>query len=385
MEKQLQLPTLEVERRSRPSKTSKKKKPQLFSRGDVNRAGKIFREVSATTEKILWAAEVLGRWRAMHNYPINTFQATLRKRLHSIDRKALVAQRLKRIPSIVEKLRRFPDMELARMQDIGGLRAVVGTLKQVESLHQNYSEVLFQHELVSERDYITKPKNSGYRSIHLVYRYKNTATPDYDGLLIELQLRTRQQHAWATAVETMGTFLDYALKSSEGPEEWLKFFALTGSAFAHLENRAPVPGFENLTPFETFNAVAQKAQQLKVREKLSGFGTAINAIHSDKRKGKYYLLILDPVAKTLRYQAYSKERFDVATADYLKAEEQIVEGSQTQAVLVATASVEALRRAYPNFFLDTHEFLNVLKGIEEQVVSEKSKNPQTELFRPLES
>lgn len=321
----------------------------------------------------------------MHNYPINTFQATLRKRLHWIDRKSLVAQRLKRIPSIVEKLRRFPDMELARMQDIGGLRAVVGTLRQVELLHKNYRDVLFQHELVSERDYIAKPKKSGYRSIHLVYRYKNTATPDYDGLLIELQLRTKQQHAWATAVETMGTFLKHALKSSEGPEEWLNFFALTGSAFAHLEDRPLVPGFEHLTPSETFKAVVQKAHQLKVRDKLTGFGAAIDAIHSDKRKGKYYLLILDPVAKTLRYQAYSKERFDVATADYLKAEEQIVEGSQTQAVLVATASVEALRRAYPNFFLDTHEFLNVLKGIEEQVASEQSKNPQTELFRPPQS
>jgi hypothetical protein len=363
MEKQLQLTSV----------SAKKRKPQ-FTRGDVNRAGEIFRDVSGSRAKIPWAAEVLGKWRAMHNYPINTFQATLRKRLLPIDRKALVAQRLKRIPSIIEKLRRFPDMQLARMQDIGGLRAVVGTLKQVELLHKNYKEMLFQHELVSERDYITRPKKSGYRSIHLVYRYKNNITPDYDGLLIELQFRTRQQHAWATAVETMGTFLDYALKSSEGPEEWLKFFALTGSAFAYLENRTPVPGFENLTAQETFKAVALKAQQLKVREKLSGFGTAINAIHSDKRKGTYYLLILDPIAKTIRFQAYSKERFDIATADYLKAEKQIVEGSQTQAVLVATASVEALRRAYPNFFLDTHEFLNVLKNIEDDVEKQASQS-----------
>lgn len=315
----------------------------------------------------------------MHNYPINTFQATMRKRLQSIDRNALVAQRLKRIPSIIDKLRRFPDMELARMQDIGGLRAVVGTLKQLEVLQKNYKEVLFQHELVSERDYINKPKASGYRSVHLVYRYKNTAVPNYDGLLIELQFRTRQQHAWATAVETMGTFLDYALKSSEGPEEWLNFFALTGSAFAHLEKHPPVPGFENLTPLETLKLVVQKARQLKVQERLSGFGAAINAIHSDKRKGTYYLLVLDPVAKTLRFQAYSKERFDIATADYLKAEEQIVEGSQTQAVLVATASVEALRRAYPNFFLDTHEFLNVLKEIEGVVEKSEGKTLQLNL------
>ncbi len=336
------------------------------SKAEVNKAGDIFRNHASTRDDLFWAAEVLGNWRAAHNYPINTFQATLRHRLKMIDGQALVAQRLKRIPSIIDKLRRFPDMQLARMQDIGGLRAVVGNLKQVQRLCDNYKTTRFAHELVGERNYIDSPKQSGYRSIHLVYRYKNEQVKQYNGLLLELQLRTREQHAWATAVETMGIFLDYALKSSEGPEEWLKFFALTGSAFAQLESRPPVPGFEGLSAKDTFQAVAQKAQQLKVREKLTGFGTAINTIHADERQGTYYLLVLDPAAKTIRYQAYSRERFDVATADYLKAEEQIVAGSQQQAVLVATASVEALRHAYPNFFLDTHEFMKILGQIEER-------------------
>lgn len=362
---QLPLPTFDVA--SKAGLADARKALAEFTRGDVNRAGEIFRDDRrADIDKLLWAADVLGKWRAMHNYPINTFQATLRNKLKAIDKDALVAQRLKRIPSIVQKLRRFPDMQLARMQDIGGLRAVVGTLKQVEALYHNYRKTAFDHELVTERDYIAHPQKSGYRSIHLVYRYKNRAVPEYDGLLIELQFRTKQQHAWATAVETMGIFLNYALKSSEGPEKWLKFFALTGAAFAHLEWRTPVPGFEKLSASETFQVVASKAQQLKVREKLSGFGSAIEAIHADTKKGTYYLLILDPVAKTIRYQAYSRERFEIATADYLKAEEQIVKGSQQQAVLVATASVEALRRAYPNFFLDTHEFLNILTNIEQR-------------------
>jgi hypothetical protein len=337
-----------------------------YSRGDVNRAGDIFRNAASSGEERLWAAKVLGDWRAGHNYPINTFQATLRQKLKAIDEKALVAQRLKRIPSIISKLRRFPDMQLARMQDIGGLRAVVGNLRRVEALYENYRKSRFAHTLVNERDYIEGPKPSGYRSVHLVYRYNNALAPQYNGLLIELQIRTRQQHAWATAVETVGIFLEYALKSSEGPDEWLNFFSLTGSAFAHLERRSRVPGYEGMSRPETFRAVAEKAQELKVRQKLTGFAAAIKVIHADDRKGTYYLLVLEPSTTTIRFRAYSKERFDVATADYLKAEEQIVSGSQQQAVLVATASVEALRRAYPNFFLDTDEFLKILKTIEER-------------------
>jgi hypothetical protein len=87
MEKQLQLPSLQVERRSRAHNANQKKRKLQFTRGDVNRAGKIFRDISGSRNEVPWAAIVLGKWRAMHNYPINTFQATLRKRLQSIDKK----------------------------------------------------------------------------------------------------------------------------------------------------------------------------------------------------------------------------------------------------------------------------------------------------------
>jgi ppGpp synthetase/RelA/SpoT-type nucleotidyltranferase len=90
-----------------------------YTRSEVNRAGNLFRDSSLTS--VEWAFDVLDNWRAVHNYPINTFQATLRHRLKDIDKQALVAQRLKRIPSIVDKLRRESKMQLARMQDIGGL------------------------------------------------------------------------------------------------------------------------------------------------------------------------------------------------------------------------------------------------------------------------
>jgi ppGpp synthetase/RelA/SpoT-type nucleotidyltranferase len=224
----------------------------LYSKKQVSRAGEVLRSNAATEEEKIWANNVLTNWRAIHSYPINTFQATLREKLKGIDKKALVAQRLKRAPSIVSKLKRFEGMQLSRMQDIGGLRAVVADLKKVKILRENYKSSRFEHELVGEKDYIQNPKTSGYRGIHLVYKYKNKSVDSYDGLHIELQFRTKLQHSWATAVETMGTFLNQALKSSEGPEEWLKFFSLTASAFAHLEESNAVPEYEDLSKEETF-------------------------------------------------------------------------------------------------------------------------------------
>ncbi len=196
-----------------------------FSRTQVQKAGDYLISEDAQSDFNQWVDSfiVLSNWRACHGYPINTFQATLRTKLKKIDGNALVAQRLKRTPSILNKLKRFPGMSLSRMQDIGGLRAVVSTLPQLNKLYENYKDTRFTHKLVSEYDYVAKPKISGYRSIHLVYKYALPRPSAYDGLQVELQLRTRLQHAWATAVETVGTFLEHSLKSSEGPDEWLNF------------------------------------------------------------------------------------------------------------------------------------------------------------------
>src|SRR5262249_39768185 len=151
------------------------------SRAQVNKAGDILRAYAQSTAAVSieqldewnWAYDVLANWRACHNYPINTFQATLRSRLKAIDEEATVAQRLKRFPSIVLKLRRFEGMELARMQDIGGLRAILRTIGQVRLVERVYRENKLQHDLVSSKDYITNPKADGYRGIHLIYRYRN--------------------------------------------------------------------------------------------------------------------------------------------------------------------------------------------------------------------
>lgn len=352
-----------------------------FSRSQVANAGGLLTKISPDSGDLkdidawLQAYEVLANWRACHGYPINTFQATLRTRLKKIDDKALVAQRLKRTPSILNKLRRLKGMNLARMQDIGGLRAVVETTRQLDLLNEAYLSTSLTHELVSQYDYVRHPKPSGYRSIHLVYRYKAREASPYDGLLLELQLRTRIQHSWATAVETAGTFLQHSLKSNEGPEEWLKFFALAGSAFAHLEGSSRVPGFESLSRIETYKRTAAEALRLRIREMLLGYSSAVREIAPGTKRAAFYLVQLNVLGeeKTVRITPFARDQLERANAAYAKIEKGAAE-TGTQVVLVSAGSIESLRRAYPNYFLDTHEFLRNLSRVERtaQVASEAS-------------
>jgi hypothetical protein len=118
-------------------------------------------------------------------------------------------------------------MKLSRIQDIGGCRVVVSSVLEVDELVEYYKRTSrIKHELVREDAYILEPPPSGYRGVHLVYKYISDRRTTWNGLRIEIQLRSGLQHAWATAVETVGTFTQQALKSSQGGADWLRFFAL---------------------------------------------------------------------------------------------------------------------------------------------------------------
>ena len=262
-------------------------------------------------------------------------------------------------------------MSLSRMQDIGGLRAVVGTLSQLKKLHDSYKKIGFSHKLISEYNYVENPKSSGYRSIHLVYKYKLRKESPYDGLQLELQLRTRLQHAWATAVETVGTFLEHSLKSSEGPDEWLNFFSLISSAFAYQEKTALVPGYEHLNKEQTFQQTAAEAERLGIVDMLTGYSSALKAIPSGKAKSAYYLVELELAGENRRVNItpFALDRLEEASAMYTQIEQQVAQGKASQVVLVSAGSIDSLKKAYPNYFLDTHEFLQQLSKISRAVAA----------------
>lgn len=332
-----------------------------YSRSQVDRAGKSLAGSANALFRQQNALDVLDNWRAAHNFPLNTFQIGLRKRSRRVDSDALVAQRLKRTPSIIRKLQRFPSMSLARMQDIGGCRAVVGSVGQVREVVRSYRESSIKHTLVNEKDYIERPKTSGYRGVHLVYRYNSDRNGTFNGLQIEVQIRSQIQHCWATAVETVGTFLSQSLKSSEGEAEWLDFFVYTSSAFAYVEGTPPGLSAENEA--DILQRVREYKHQLSVVEKLSSYGQALRTIEESTSSDAYYLMVLRPSFGTLEITGYKEKDLARATDDYIQAEQRVADEGGSEAVLVKTESLVALRSAYPNYFLDTQRFLAELDAI----------------------
>jgi ppGpp synthetase/RelA/SpoT-type nucleotidyltranferase len=127
------------------------------------------------------ALQIINNWRSAHSYPLQALTMTLRTRARNIDRSAIIAQRLKRLTSIAAKLRRNKTMQLSQMQDIGGCRAVVHDMKQVEKLVGLYEKSWAKNpkvraEFVKKFDYVSSPKVDGYRGVHLIYKCRSKSS-----------------------------------------------------------------------------------------------------------------------------------------------------------------------------------------------------------------
>jgi len=174
-----------------------------------------------------------------------------------------------------------------------------------------------------------------------------------------MQIRSRLQHAWATAVETIGEFIGQALKSNLGEANWLRFFQLMSSAITLEEKTAPCPN----TPEKRTDLVKELrhlTKALRVEETLQTFGTL-----AERRVGTagadLFLIATNPARKTVEVTGFPLRESEKAMERYSDTERSFAGTAGAQVVLVSVDSLEKLRRAYPSYFLESRVFTRALK------------------------
>ena len=328
---------------------------------EINAAGRALISRRSQPDEVDSAIGVINNWRSAHAFPLNTMQMRLRDKASEVDRRSpLVAQRIKRLSAIDSKLRRLRNVQLSQMQDIGGCRAIVASNRAVARLSRTYKAGRIRHELERENDYIRNPSADGYRSLHLIYRYFSDRNSQYNGQRVEIQLRSRLQHAWATAVETVDAFIDQQLKINQGEQRWTRFFALIGGHLAFRERTSLVPG----TPSEHSELIAELRDltgTLNVENRLRAIQALIHYIERELQGAYYYLLDLDLDKHMLSVTPYTRAQTEEASTRLAQLEVEYRPATNRDVLLASVPSVKELRRAYPNYFADTEIFLNELR------------------------
>ncbi len=105
-----------------------------------------------------------------------------------------------------------------------------------------------------------------------------------------------------------------------------------------------------------------KVRQLRMQERLDGFRKALRIIENYRTKdSRYFLLNLSPTDESLFVIGYKEGELEAATQQYLAIERDKTRLPGADVVLARADSIDSLRRAYPNYFLDTEYFLNQMK------------------------
>ena len=107
--------------------------------------------------------------------------------------------RIKSPESMIEKLKRkglsvTQDSALGSVHDAVGVRVICSFADDIFQV-EKWLKSQDNYELIREKDYISYPKQNGYRGIHLILRAKSGSCA---GIYAEVQLRTIAMDFWAS-------------------------------------------------------------------------------------------------------------------------------------------------------------------------------------------
>lgn len=339
------------------------------SKTAVKRSGKKIAE----NVEILEDIQLVDAWRSSHGYVINTFQSWLKGHFNKVDFNIEFAQRLKRKRTVLDKIKRKKNdgtpliKDITSMHDFAGCRMIFDDISDLydfrQYLHSNNVMRNVDHQLrheIDKFDYIKNPKFSGYRGIHDVYRHfprghrRDDVTPKpWDGLLVEIQYRTRTQHAWATAVEISDLIDDEKTKFAMNAGDRGRFFILASELLARNYENA-----KNALP-ELSNP--DLIAELKALEKRLGILDRLGVMRkfeeNEALKKHNVLNIIEDENGELSLEVFS---FSSPQDAIQRASELENDQRSINAVYVRSDNPNQLRSAYRNYFNDPVDFVDLI-------------------------
>jgi hypothetical protein len=190
-------------------------------------------------------------------------------------------------------------------------------------------------------DYIANPKNSGYRSYHLVLQHANTKR------MVEVQIRTRRHHNWATLVESTDLVFKTDLKERSQPDDYFKALNLLSSGDDQLD-------VESIVKLIKFNKKYDY-----VRRFMQVFTDNVSRVEQVWRQSKpnrlkrHFVIEVDSKGKFSLHSYISGKKAERVFLESYLADD------NTTSVLISLSNpqLESLVLAYSNYVLIGNEVL----------------------------
>lgn len=319
-----------------------------MTKGEIDRLGNQIRlENDTLGEKTL---EELQKYRTSHKETLAQVFNVLCKLNRQMGKINIVTYRIKRIESIIGKLYRYPEMKFSRMWDIGGCRCIVNSNEEVYKL-KKLIEQSQDLEIRKEYDYIANPKEEGYRSLHLFVSTKDNP------FVIEIQIRNKVDHNWATLVEITDLLFDAKLKEFKKDKDLLRFHFLLSKRYqlTHVEKQEIAKIITKYNYLDKLSEVFSK-NYIQIRKRW----LEIENLHNHN-----YFLIETKKDETPKMTSYKS--FDEAEENYLN----IYKNTKNANVVLThlpKPNYQQISIAYSNYILTFHTFIDDCYEIYEDLI-----------------
>lgn len=335
-----------------------------MTNGEIDRLGERIRASKGNPNSN--DIDLLQEYRQSFQEPIARVFSSVLQLARKIDKQAIVTFRIKRIDTIIDKLSRTQNkesgsMQFSRMGDIAGCRCIINTTdnKRLYDLLSSIQAVFGIDSKVA--DYINPPKDDGYRSLHIYVKDQRS------GKRIEIQIRNRKQHNWATLVEIVDLLYGIRYKECGNKGKLGRFLLLFSNA-------------ESLSD-KDFSEMLKVEREEKVFEKMSYtisanfFGIRKQWLKL-KQKGPYYVITANKKGSAIE-SFYSFK--DAETVYYQKYQQ---EGNESNIVLTHIPSQDfyQISIAYSNYILAMHAFFDDYRRLVSRKIIESIT---TNNFRPV--
>lgn len=309
--------------------------------------------------------ELLQEFRTSFSKPLVNVFNSMRELADTVHPSSILAFRLKRIDTIINKLPREKGMDLSRMGDIGGIRCIF----------YNDAEVYKAKELIENtfetggktRDYINDRKRDiGYKGIHVYVK------DPISKRRIEIQLRTIDHHNWATLIEI--TDLLYGLRLKElgfkSDEKFGKFHALMSSDKQLTKNEANLI-YEVLEERDFISVLSKtfRKNNAEVKKRWA----------SEDKDNSFFLI---EASKTEIPTLKSFKTFDEAEEAYF---ERYKENQSAEIVLtsIKKPNFKQISVAYANYILSYHTFTSDITPIIQELAKEALEDKKVFKFKKI--
>lgn len=208
-----------------------------------------------------------------------------------------------------------------------------------------------------------EPRSSGYRSHHLVFAFepREDGEEPFRGRLIELQIRSRLQHSWATAVEAVGMYRAENMKAGLGDQDWLRLFQLMSLEFAFSEGKEYARAGRPARILE----IEQIAGDLRAEQTLNALSHAVTGLERfdfhPNNKPRYCLIEYFHASRKVNVKLLDGPSKIGGALDEFERSDQGLDDKSS--VVVELDKIENLVSAYPNYFGDVQLFTKNLSAV----------------------